>query len=243
MNFKSPILCCIALASHATAAVLVDINADGTNRNATLANFEDAAGVSSGTFGGSSITYFPNSDPGGGAYSQTVDNITISIDDITNDADGWFGTGSNNNLLEDGLYHRDTTGDPTATVTLSGSGLGLLANTTYELYLFAGRSQGHLTSFTFDVINPADPTGGSTIAAGIPVVGGNETLGTVMYTFTTGGVAPTQLVFDWDGQQHVNGNQDAVFSGFALNTIPEPSSALLSMIGLAGLITLRHRNS
>ena len=59
-----------------------------------------------------------------------------------------------------------------------------------------------------------------------------------MFTFTTAGVAPTQLVLDWDGLQNTNGNQDAVFAGFALNTIPEPSAALLGLIPL-----LRRRRS
>ena len=236
------ILCSIALATQAPAAVLVDINADGTNRNATTAHFETAAGLSAGTFSGDSITYFPNNNPGGGSYSPTVDNITINISNIDNDADNWFGGGSDNNLLDDGIFHY-TNG--TETLTLSGSGLGLSANTTYELYLFAGRnvsfSGGHDTTFTFNVSDPENFAGGTSINTDGPVVGGDETLGTAMFTFTTGVSAPSSLQIGWSG---LGADPNAaVLSGFALRTIPEPSSALLAILGLTGLITLRRRTS
>ena len=70
-----------------SAQVLVDINADGTNRNATTAHFEAATGLVAGTFSGDTVNFFPNNNPGGGAFSQTVNNITIQVSDITNDAD------------------------------------------------------------------------------------------------------------------------------------------------------------
>lgn len=66
-----------------------------------------------------------------------------------------------------------------------------------------------------------------------------------MFTFTTGGVAPTQLVLDWDGLQNINGNQDAVFAGFALNAatpIPEPSSALLALLATLTLLRRQRRS-
>lgn len=227
----------VAFTGSAHAAILADINADGTNRTASVTDFEEAAGLPIGTFSGDSVTAFPNNDPGGGAFSQAVNNITIAISDITNDADNWFST--NNYLLDDGLYHRDGAADPTALITLSGSGLDLAANTTYDLYLFAGRKQGHLTVFTFDVNDPSDPAGGTAIDVDPPIDGGDETLGTAKYTFSTGASAPSSLVIQWDGGKHVNGNQDAVFSGFALQVIPEPAS--LTLLGLGGLLMLRGR--
>jgi len=199
--------------------VLADINADGTDRTATSAHFEAATGLTGGTFSGDSVTAFPNSDPGGGPFSQTVNNITIAVSGITNDADNWFGSGSDNNLLDDGLYYRDTEADPSALITLSGSGLGLAANRHYELYLFAGRSQGHETTFTFDVNDPQDPSSGVSINVDPPVVGGDNTPGTALFTFDTGATAPSSLVIQWDGSQNVDGNQDAVFSGFVLRDI------------------------
>ena len=199
--------------------VLADINADGTSQTATPAHFEAATGLAGGTFSGAPVIAFPNSDPGGGAFSQTVHNITIQVSDITNDADNWFGGGSDNNLLDDGLYHRDTGADPTALITLSGSGLGLAANRRYELYLFAGRSQGHETTFTFDVNDPQAPSGGMVIHTDPPAVGGDNALGTVLFMFDTGTNAPASLVIQWDGSRDIDGNQDAVFSGFALRDI------------------------
>ncbi len=208
------------LASETNApVVLADINADGTSRTATTADFEAAAGLGGGTFGGESVIAFPNSDPGGGPFSQTVSDITIAVSNISNDADGWFGGGSDNNLLEDGLYHRGTGADPTATITLSGGGLGLAANRRYDLHLFAGRSQGHETTFAFDDNDPEDPSGGITFHTDPPVLGGDNTLGTALFTFDTGTNVPSSLAIQWDGSQDVDGDHDAVFSGFALRDI------------------------
>lgn len=223
--------------------VLVDINADGTNRNATTSDFESAAGLANGTFAGNSITFFPNNNPSGGAYSQTVGDITIAVSDITSDADGWFGAGSDNNLLEDGLFHRDTTGDPSSLITLSGEGLGLEANREYELYLFAGREQGHETDFTFDPSDLDDPSGGITISTSAPN-SGDETLGTALFTFITGSAVPSELVIRWDGAQNINGNQDAVFSGFALRevgVVPTPAALPAGLVAMAILASRRRR--
>jgi len=202
------------LATNGSAAVLVDINADGTNRNATTAHFEKAMPLPTGSLSGETIVYFPNNNPGGGAYSQTQSSVTVAVSDITNDADGWFD--SSNYLLEDGLYNRDGGGNPSATITLSGSGLGLQPNTNYELYLFAGRRQGHETTFTFDPSDPDDASGGMAVHTSAPVPSGDETLGTARYAFQSSSTAPTSLAIGWDGVQHSDGNQDAVFSGFAL---------------------------
>ena len=217
--------------------ILVDINADGTDRNATTADFEAAMGLTAGALTGNPVLYFPNNNPPGGAYTQTVGGVTVALNNITSDADGWFGAGANNNLLDDGLYIRGTTSAPSAQGTLSG--LSLDPNTSYDLYLFAGRSQGHETTFTFDIDNVVDPSSGVAIHTNVPVVNGDNTLGTAVYSFATDfGPAPSQLVFDIDGLQNSNGNQDAVFSGFALvnngpAVIPEPSSILVwSILGL-----------
>jgi hypothetical protein len=229
------------------SAVLVDINADGTNRNAMTADFEAATGLSAGTFSGEPVNHFPNNEPGGGPFSQTVNGITIQVSDISNDADNWFGAGSDNNLLDDGLYHRDAGADPTALITLSGAGLGLEPLRVYGLYLFAGRSQGHETTFTFDVNNLLDPSGGVAIHVDPPVVGGDNTLGTALFTFATGSIAPSSLVIQWDGAQHIDGNQDAVFSGFALReigVIPEPSTLVIwSALGAVLGFGVRRRRS
>lgn len=229
------------------SAVLVDINADGTNRNAMTADFEAATGLSAGTFSGEPVNHFPNNNPGGGPFSQAVNGITIQVSDISNDADNWFGAGSDNNLLDDGLYHRDGSADPTALIALSGSGLGLEPLRVYELYLFAGRSQGHETTFTFDPNDPLDPSGGLAIDVDPPVVGGDNTLGTALFTFATGAIAPSSLVIQWDGARHINGNQDAVFSGFALRdigVIPEPSTLLIwSALGAVLGFGVRRRRS
>jgi len=228
----------------ASAATLVDLNADGTARNATLADFEAATGLPSGTFSGDSIVFFPNNDPGGGFFTQTVSGITVEVSQITNDADGWFGAGTDNNLLDDGLFHRDGSADPTATITLSGPGLGLLSQAAYDLYLFAGRSQGHETAFTFDPANPSNPSSGTMIAVEPPVVSGDNTLGTARFGFDTLFGAPSSLAIRWDGQQNISGNQDAVFSGFALvqtGQVPEPSTGVLIFVALAGASRLRRR--
>ena len=105
-----------------TDNVLVDINADGANRNAMTSDIESAAGLAAGTLNGEVVTLFPNNNPGNGAYSRAVNGIKIEVSDITSDADGWFGAGIDNNLLDDGLYHRDADADPSATITLSGDG-------------------------------------------------------------------------------------------------------------------------
>ena len=214
-----------ALEGAARAAVLVDINADGTARIATNAHFEAAAGLAAGTFAADMVSHFDLNGPDVAslAFDQTVDDIRIqatsTISTIAGDADGWFGAGSNNNLLEDGLFVRHTGQDPSGTLTLSGSGLGLAADRRYQLFLFAGRNQGHETTFTFDVNDPEDPTGGTAIHTDPPVVGGDNTPGTAQFTFETGTNAPASLVIQWDGAQHSDGNQDACFSGFALREI------------------------
>jgi hypothetical protein len=239
-----------ALTGPVHATLLLDINADGTNRDATTAHFEAAAGLAASSLSGDLITTFdlnganvttPN-------FDQTVDNIRIQVNNGTStifgDADGWFGAGSDNNLLEDGLFLRHASTDPSALITLSGGGLGLAANRTYELYLFAGRSQGHVTTFTFDVNDPADPSLGTMMTVDPPVVGGDNTLGTALFTFNTGATAPSALGIQWSGAQNVNGNQDAVFSGFALRdlgVIPEPGTAGLTLMGLLMLVALRGR--
>ena len=220
----------VALTGSVRAAVLVDINADGTDRDGATADFDAATGLAGGMFGGDSVTVFPNDsadDPH--PIDRTVGNIRLQITDstttATGDADGWFGGGTDNDLLEDGFYMRHTSADPTGLITLSGSGLGLSANQWYELYLFAGRSQGHETTFTFDVNDPSDPSGGTAVHTDPPAVGGDNTLGTAKFTFKTGATPPASLVIKWDGAQHVNGNQDACFSGFVLREIPAPTVA------------------
>lgn len=199
------------------ALVLADINADGTGRTATTGDFEDAAGLAAGTFSGKTVTVFGGNE-GGGAYSETNNNVTLSMSDKSGDADGWFGAGSNNNLLEDGFF---LSAAGTKRITLSGSGLGLNPGRRYELYLFAGRSRdagGHNTTFTFDVYNPNDPTRGTAILAGEPTLSPlDETLGTVKFTFDTGSSIPTTLAINWTSGG--SDNEAAAFSGFALRDI------------------------
>jgi len=226
-----------ATALHAQA-VLVDINADGTARNATLADFEAAMGLTPGQLTGNPVTHFPNNEPGGGMFSQTVGGVTVEFTAITNDADNWFGAGSDNNLLDDGLFLRTSNTSQSETGTLSGFDID--PNTMYELFLFAGRSQGHETEVLFNPSDPEDPTGGIATMLDPPVVGGDNTLGTAKYEFTTGATPPGFLAFDWTAQQNVNGNQDAVFSGFALvnaGRVPEPASvAIWALLGLGSFV-------
>ena len=210
------VLISLTAALPASAAVLVDINADGTNLTGTTAHFEAATGLAAGTFGGDSITAFNlnGANVVTPSFDQTVDNVRIQVNNGTStifgDADNWFGGGANNNWLEDGMFLRHTSTTPSARISLSGSGLGLAANRQYELYLVAGRSQGHETTFTFN---------GTSIHTDPPVIAGDNTLGTAGFTFETGASAPPELRVKWDGAQNVNGNQDAVFSGFALRDI------------------------
>jgi len=199
--------------------VLADINADGTDRTATTGDFEDAAGLATGTFSGETVTVFGGTEESG-AYSETKDNVTLAISDKSGGADNWFGGNSQtgpgsspNNLLEDGFYN---SGFTPRTITLSGSGLGLTPGRRYELYLFAGRSQGHDTTFRFNVNDPENPSGGVGIDTDPPVVGGDETLGTAMFTFEIGKPPPASLVVQWD--EH-DPSVDPVFSGFALRDI------------------------
>jgi hypothetical protein len=236
----------------ATAAVLVDINADGTNRDASEANFEAAMSLAVGELSGSSLTTFDlnGSNVTTPNFDQTVDNIRIQVNNgtttIFGDADGWFGGATSpNNLLEDGLFMRHTGTDPAATITLSGTGLDLAPFRRYELSLFAGRSQGHETLFRFNPSAPLAPAGGVSIDTDPPVIGGDETLGTAQFTFATGEV-PTALVLRLEALQHVNGNQDAVFSGFALRevgtaTVPEPGTTALLVTGILMISGLRRR--
>jgi len=203
--------------------VLVDLNADGTGRNAVTADFEATMGLAAGSLDAIPVTVFPNNNPAGGAFSQTVNNITIVVSDITGDADNWFGAGSDNNLLDDGLYYRRSGVNPTALITLSGSGLRLAANRQYELYLFAGRSQGHETTFTF---------AGTAIATDPPVIGGDNTLGTAHFTFETTGTVPSSLEIQWDGLANNNGNQDAAFSGFVLRDMGHSFASWIGGFGL-----------
>lgn len=236
----------LGFASTASAAILVDINADGTNRTATVADFEDAIGLASGSFSGSSVVAFNSAGTGSGSFNETVSDITIDVSSISGDADGWFGGSSSpNNLLEDGFFAAPGFDQ---TITLSGSGLGLAANTSYTLYLFAGRRAdfnesssgandgGHSTRFTFN---------SESIDAGAPIFTPSEvfdeTLGTVAFDFTTGGTAPTDLVVTWRGTgTGSTGADDSAFSGFALHVVPEPSSLLLALVGL-GLLAVRRR--
>ncbi len=110
--------------SLAPAAVLVDLNADGTARTGTTAHFEAATGLAGGTFGGDTVTHFDLNGPNVAtlAFDQTVDNIRVqansTVSTLAGDADGWFGGGTDNNLLEDGLFVRDTPADPTGPATL-----------------------------------------------------------------------------------------------------------------------------
>lgn len=208
----SPVATRVISVGEVFSSVLADINADGTNRTASSADFEAAIGLAAGTLSGDPVLVFGRTEEGG-AYSETVSDVTLAISDKSGGADNWFGSGSDNNLLDDGFFNSGAT---PRTITLSGSGLRLAANRQYELYLFAGRSQGHDTTFRFDVNNPGNPSGGVGIDTEPPVVGGDNTLGTAQFTFATGATPPVSLVIDWD--EHAPG-VDPVFAGFALRDI------------------------
>ena len=224
------------VAGSASAAVLIDINADNTARDASLNDFEDAMGLAAGALTGSTVTTYDlgnstHSDPPNQSLDLTVDSIRLEVSDFSAEADNWF-SGSNNLLLDDGLYMRNTPGQTTSLVTLSGTGLGLAANTTYDLYLFGGGGS-NTTTFNFDPSDLSDPSGGTAVTVG-PATVGDQEAATTKYTFTTGAVVPTEIVFSW--ADPASGG-DAALTGIAL--VPEPGS--LALLGLGGLCVLRRR--
>ena len=116
-----------------SANVLLDINADNTSRNATAAHFEEGIELPTGALAGESVLFLQAGDDPADPFNATVSNVTVNATEA-NAADNWFA--EQNQLIEDGLFHTNGT----QTLTFSGAGLGLVANTTYDLHVFSGRS-------------------------------------------------------------------------------------------------------
>ena len=139
-------------------SVLLDINADGTNSNASTTDFENAIGLPAGTLSCETVLDLnPGNNPAD-PYNDSASGVNVNV--TVADAEDWLL--QTNQLLVDGLFNPSST---TETITLSGS-LGLAAKTSYFLHLFAGRSTdagGNDTTFRFDVNNPGDPTNGVSI--------------------------------------------------------------------------------
>lgn len=214
----------ISAASNA-APILFDINGANSPNNADASDFI-AVGVTMLTGSETVIA----AAAGGNTSSASAGGITLSFDATAlalnlNDTQAAGLDPNAADLLRD-YYYLYTETSRSASI---GGSLGLSAGETYTLTLIGTLAPAFDYDGDFTPVNGANITYASTVT-------GN---GVFAVNFTTGAgyVDGTDtLDFTWGRT-----GDFAVFNGFAITSpIPEPSTALLAGLGLAGL-TLRRR--
>jgi PEP-CTERM motif len=214
----------VALLGFAQAATVnVDFGADngGAAENYTGVGVAPDLGTTWNHFNATAMSAFLNLS-NAALVDSTGAATGISLSFASTNQRG-YNTGSANNLLVDYLYNE---GNSTSTVNLTG----LTPNSAFSLYLY-GNGDNNIQSSTFTLNAFNGGATGRTFGSDrsninntfVKLDGTANGSGNVSFTWTA---APSTSAF-------------GPFNGFQLQTVPEPSAALLGGLGLLALLRRR----
>ena len=213
------------VANHYAASGLATTAPRTTILAVDFGNSVDTGGGPGGTLAG--FTAFEAAEGGSNpAVSNTIAGIEVTLSGYTHFRDyaPVSATYDRDELLSD-MALRNSAG--TMTLTLDGIAAG-----EYELRSYHVSTQFGGGLFDVDLL---DANGASSFGTGIPVGRAGE-LSFLDIPFSVNGVDPVS--FDFTGG---SGTQHLSLNGFDLVLVPEPSAALLALLGLGAFLGSRHR--